>query len=200
MVKFGNLPKAKLKMSKIGRQPITIPKGVNLTIEPGQITVTGPRGVLKLPLPEFIAPQLQAGKLIVLRRRNDKKTKSNHGTTRSLINNMIIGVVKGWEKELQVVGAGYKVNLEGDKLVFKLGFSHPVIVSSPEGIKFEVAENKVKIVGLDKELVGNTAAKIRKIRPPDVYKGKGIRYVNEVVKLKPGKAAKAGAAGGQEYA
>jgi len=186
-------------MSRIGKQPITVPKEVDLTIEPGQITVTGPKGVLKLPLPEFITVELRAGKLIVSRRRNDKKTKSNHGTIRSLINNMIIGVVKGWERELQVVGTGYKVNLEGDKLVLKLGFCHPVTISSPKGIKFEVGENKIKIIGLDKELVGNTAAKIRKISPPDAYKGKGIRYVDEVVKLKPGKAAKAGAAGGQEY-
>lgn len=183
-------------MSRIGKQPITIPEGVKIEIDSGQVKVTGPKGELVLKIPERITIEEKEGQVIVSRHRNDKKTKASHGTIRNLINNMIIGVTQGWEKELEVVGTGYRVNLEGNKLVLKLGFSHPVVVEPPEGIQFEVSENRFKVIGIDKELVGNTAAKIRRICPPDPYKGKGIRYVNEVVKLKPGKAAKAGAAGG----
>jgi len=183
-------------MSRIGRQPITIPEGVKIEIDSGRVKVAGPKGELELKIPEGVVVEEKKGQVIVSRRRHDKKTKACHGTIRSLINNMIIGVTQGWEKELEVVGTGYRVNLEGNKLVFKLGFSHPVVVEPPEGIQFEVAESKFKVIGIDKGLVGNVAAKIRKVRPPDAYKGKGIRYTNEIIKLKPGKAAKAGAAGG----
>lgn len=182
-------------MSRIGRQPITIPEGVKININLNQVKVVGPRGELKLKIPEGIGVEKKDDQLVVSRHRDDKKTKACHGTVRSLINNMVVGVTQGWEKELEVVGTGYRVNLEGEKLVFRVGFSHPVVVEPPAGIKFEVNENKIKVMGIDKELVGNIAAKIRKIRPPDAYKGKGIRYSDEVIKLKPGKAAKTGAAG-----
>ncbi len=184
-------------MSRIGRQPITIPEGVQIEIDSGRVKVVGPKGELELKIPEGIKVEQNQQQIVVSRSRNDKKTKANHGTIRSLINNMVIGVTQGWEKELEVVGTGYRVNLEGNKLVFKVGYSHPVVVEPPEGIQFEAADNKVKIKGINKELVGNWAAKIRRIRPPDPYKGKGIRYSDEVIKLKPGKAAKAGSAGGQ---
>jgi len=184
-------------MSRVGRQPITIPEGVQVEISSGQIKVVGPKGELKLRIPSGIGVEKRENQLVVSRHRNDKKTKACHGTIRSLLNNMIIGVTQGWEKELEVVGTGYRVSLEGNKLVFKVGFSHPVVVEPPTGIRFEVKDNKFKVLGINKELVGNWAAKIRKIRPPDPYKGKGIRYTDEIIKLKPGKAAKAGAAGGQ---
>lgn len=194
---FAKLVKLFSNMSRIGRQTINIPEGVTVKTEPGKVIVGGPKGELSLNLPEFIKVVQEKEKLLVSRRREDKKTKSNHGTIRSLLNNMVTGVTKGWQKELQVVGTGFRTELQGDSLNLKLGFSHPVVFKAPEGIKFEVQENKIKILGIDKELVGNTTAAIRKIKKPDVYKGKGIRYVDEVVKLKPGKAAKIGSAGGE---
>ena len=187
MVRFG-------KMSRIGKQPITIPEGVKVEIEPDRIKVGGPKGELELRLPDGIEVSRVESEIRVIPRRHDKKTRANHGTVRNLISNMIIGVTRGWEKELEVVGTGYRVSLEGDKLVFKLGFSHPVVFQAPEGIRFEAQENKFKVIGIDKVRVGNLAAKIRKVRPPDAYKGKGIRYVGEKIKLKPGKVA--GTAGG----
>ena len=185
-------------MSRIGKQPISLPEGVTLNMEGRRVKVIGPKGELALDLPEAIEVVEKEGQFLVVRHRQDQKTRANHGTIRSLIENMIIGVTKGWEKELEVVGTGYRVDLQGEKLVLRVGFSHLVEIESPEGIKFEVADNKIKILGSDKELVGNLAARIRKTRPPDPYKGKGVRYLGEEIKLKPGKAAKVGAAGGGE--
>ena len=181
-------------MSKIGKQPIIVPEGVTLTIGKGKVVVVGPKGELNLVLPEAIKEVKSDGQFLVVRQRNDKKTKANHGTIRSLIQNMVLGVTKGWQKDLEVLGTGYRVDLEGDKLIFKVGFSHPIEVKPLEGIKFEASDNKVKISGIDKELVGNVAAGIRKLRKPDAYQGKGIRYLGEEIKLKPGKAAKVGSA------
>jgi large subunit ribosomal protein L6 len=137
------------------------------------------------------------GILKVSRDNDSKRIKSIHGTIRNLIQNMITGVTDGWTKQLEVKGTGYGVQLQGDKLVFKLGYSHPVEFLAPKGISFEVDKNVVTVKGANKELVGNTAAKIRRINPPNIYHGKGIRYTDEHVKLKPGKVAKVGGAGGE---
>ena len=153
-------------MSRVGSQPIIIPEGVTVEIKANKVKVTGSKGGLHLTLPDSIKVTQDKKKLLVSRYRNDKKAKANHGTIRSLINNMIIGVTKEWEKELQVVGTGYRVDLQGNNLVFKLGFSHPVVFEAPEGVKFEVKDDKLKISGVDKGLVGNIAARIRKIKPP----------------------------------
>jgi len=179
-------------MSKIGRIPIEIPEQVNIRIEDGRISVSGPKGELDFNLPSQVKVEKKGDKLVVSRESDEGKAKALHGTVRQHLANMIKGVSEGWAKTLEIVGTGYRASLEGEKLVLSVGFSHPVEVSPPEGIKFEVAGGKIKVSGIDKVLVGQVAAKIRKIRPPDPYKGKGIRYEQEEIKLKPGKAAKIG--------
>jgi len=181
-------------MSRVGKSPVKIPEAVRVTIKDRQVVVSGPRGELSLTLPEKISVSEKEGYLSVHRAAEAKKVKANHGTIRSLINNMVLGVTQGWSKELEVVGTGFRADLSDQKLDLKLGFSHPVVIEPPAGVVFEVTDSKIKISGPDKILVGNLAAKIRKIKPPDVYQGKGVRYSGETVKLKPGKAAKVGAA------
>jgi len=183
-------------MSIIGKQPIEIPDKVKVQISSNEVEVKGPLGNLSLSIPENIVVKTDKGLLKVKRKVETKRIKSIHGTIRNLINNMITGVTQGWTKKLEVKGTGYRVEKQGDKIVFKLGFSHPVEFETPEGIDFEVDKNVVTVKGVNKELVGNTAAKIRKISPPNIYHGKGIRYLDEEVKLKPGKVAKVGGAGG----
>lgn len=182
-------------MSKIGKQPITIPDKVEVAINRNLVTVKGPQGELNLEFPHFIEVEKEDKVLKVIRKRNDDRAKAMHGTIRAHLANMVKGVVEPWEKQLVVKGTGFKVNPSAKGVVFRLGFSHSVEVESPEGIDFQVDGNKLAISGPDKVQVGNLAAKIRKIRPPDVYKGKGIRYLGEEVKLKPGKMAKVGGAG-----
>lgn len=179
-------------MSRIGKQPIIIPEGVAVEISGREVKVTGPLGGLKLNLPADVVLEKKTHEVLVLRKGNSKETRSNHGTIRTLVNNMVLGVTKGWEKNLEVVGTGYRVDLSEGKLVFKVGLSHSVEVEPAEGITFTAADNKIKVTGADKELVGNIAAALRRIRPPDAYQGKGVRYADEVIKLKPGKAAKVG--------
>ncbi|MBU2592063.1 MAG: 50S ribosomal protein L6 [Patescibacteria group bacterium] len=181
-------------MSRVGKQPIKIPEGVSVELEDRKVVISGPKGQLALVLPEKILVLEKEGYLLVSRANEAKKAKANHGTIRSLINNMVLGVTQNWSKELEVIGTGFRVDLSGQRLDLKLGFSHPVIIDPPPGVVFEAKDNKIKISGPDKTLVGNLAAKIRKIRPPDVYKGKGVRYLGETIKLKPGKAAKVGTA------
>jgi len=182
-------------MSRVGLQPIEIPEGVTVKEDGGKIEVSGVLGKLEWKFRPEIKVKIQNGLVLVKRDKDTKVAKSLHGLTRSLIANMIIGVNKGWEKKLEIQGTGYRAKAEGERLVLSLGFSHPVVIEPVEGIKFEVdGNNKIKIFGTDKILVGNTAAKIRGTKPPDAYKGKGVRYEGEIVKLKPGKAGKAGAA------
>jgi large subunit ribosomal protein L6 len=184
-------------MSIIGKQPINIPDSVTVTSKQKKVEVKGPLGSLDLLIPEGIKIVNQDGKQLKVERNKDtKRLKSIHGTIRNLIQNMITGVLNGWEKKLEVKGTGYGVQKQGEKVVFKLGYSHPVEFDAPEGIGFEVDKNVVTVKGINKELVGNTAAKIRRINPPNIYHGKGIRYLDEHVKLKPGKVAKVGGAGG----
>jgi large subunit ribosomal protein L6 len=179
-------------MSRIGRQLITIPENVTVTIDKSIVTVTGPKGTLTLNLPARIEVSIEDKILTVKRLSEDKKTRSNHGAIRALINNMIIGVVTPWQKDLEVRGTGYKASVSGDKLTVIAGFIHPVFITAPKDVAFIVTdETKINVTGLDKTIVGQVASNIRKIRPPEPYKGKGIRYLNEFIKLKAGKTAKA---------
>ncbi|MFC1627098.1 50S ribosomal protein L6 [Patescibacteria group bacterium] len=178
-------------MSRIGQQPIDIKQGVTAEIKDGQITIKASKGELSQPIPKGIKAEIKDNQILVTRKSDSKEHKSLHGLVRSLIFNMIEGVTDGFQKVLELEGTGYRVNQTGDTIELSLGFSHPVTFKAPEGIKLEVKDQKVITVsGQSKQLVGQTAAKIRDFRKPDSYKGKGVRYQGEVVKLKPGKAAK----------
>ncbi|MCM8792422.1 MAG: 50S ribosomal protein L6, partial [Candidatus Omnitrophica bacterium] len=167
-------------MSRIGKQPIVIPKNVKVTIEGNCVSIEGPLGILKHRIPECLYLELKDTTLIVKRERDDKEVRNLHGLTRSLIFNMVKGVTEGYSKELEIVGMGFKAELKNNQLVMHLGFSHPVIFNFPKEIKIEVPKpTHIKISGIDKQLVGEVAAKIRHIYPPEPYKGKGIRYSNE---------------------
>ena len=186
-------------MSRIGLVPVKIPEGVSVTVEKKLVTVTGPKGTLTQTFRPEVAIKVDGHQVFVERKGDSPKAKSLHGLSRTLLENMCLGVTSGWNKGLELVGVGYKAALEGTNLVLSLGFSHPVKFSAPEGIVFEITENtKINVRGFDKQLVGETAAQIRRLRPPEPYKGKGIRYIGEVVRRKAGKAAAktAGAAGG----
>lgn len=185
-----------VKMSRIGQQPVKIAEGVTVDYRQGILVVKGPKGELKQKIRLEIKVEIGDKEIKVRRKKDDQFSRSLHGLTRTLIANMITGVTEGYIKVLKLVGTGYRVKKEGEKLVLSLGFSHPVEVEPIEGIQFEVPDKEtIKLSGIDKELVGQVAAKIRQIRPPEPYKGKGIRYEGEEVKLKPGKAGKVGAAG-----
>ncbi len=172
--------------------PITVPPSVVVAIEQNEVTVTGPKGELCRHFNPDISISLENNSLIVSRPSDSKVHRSLHGLTRSLLANMVEGVTSGFEKNLEIVGVGYRVEKAGDKLVIRVGYSHPVEVSPLPGVSL-VADgaNRIKVIGINKEVVGEMAAKIRAIRPPDAYKGKGIRYVGELVRLKAGKAGKA---------
>ncbi len=179
-------------MSRIGKEPISIPSDVQVSIEGRNVGVSGPKGSLDLELPGEIGVRQEDDKILVERPNDDRKNKALHGLTRSLVNNMIIGVSEGFKKELEIVGVGYRAAEKGsDGLELQLGFSHPVQVKAPEGITFEVPEpTRIIVSGINKEVVGQVAANIRSYRKPEPYKGKGIRYVGEYVARKAGKAAK----------
>ena len=178
-------------MSRIGKKPIIIPESVQVELD-RKVAIKGKLGELSLALPKGISVKRVEDSLIISRNNESKATKALHGLTRSLVANMIEGVTTGFKKTLELSGIGFRANLSGNKLVLSLGFSHPLEIESPEGINFAVAETKITVSGIDKELVGRTAAEIRAIRPPDPYKGKGVRYEGERIRLKPGKAAKVG--------
>ena len=179
-------------MSRIGRMPIPVPQWVKVNIEKGRVTVTGPKGELRRDFNPDMGIVLDNGNLIVSRPDDSKVHRSLHGLTRSLLANMLEGVSKGFEKNLEMVGVGYRVEKTGDKLMLRVGFSNTVEVTPLPGVSLEVeGGNRIKVSGIDREVVGDMAAKIRAIRPPDAYKGKGIRYAGEFVRLKAGKAGKA---------
>lgn len=178
-------------MSRIGTLPIPVPSGVTATIQGQSVTITGPKGTLSLDVAEPITVKEEDGSLIVSRPNDEGPAKALHGLTRTLVNNMVTGVTEGYTKTLELVGTGYRVTAKGQDLEFALGFSHPITVKAPEGISFAVENpNKFSVVGIDKQLVGETAANIRKLRKPEPYKGKGVRYENEVIRRKAGKAGK----------
>ncbi|GAA3655784.1 50S ribosomal protein L6 [Microbacterium marinilacus] len=178
-------------MSRIGRLPIDIPAGVTVTVDGQQIAVKGPKGELALVVARPIEVKVEENQVLVTRPDDERESRSLHGLTRTLINNNIIGVTEGYSKGLEVVGTGYRVAQKGSSVEFALGFSHPVTVEPPAGITFTVeGNNKLTVSGIDKQAVGETAANIRKIRKPEPYKGKGVRYAGEVVRRKAGKAGK----------
>ncbi len=179
-------------MSRVGRMPVTVPQGVVVNIKKDGVTVTGPKGELRRRFNPDMSITLNNSSLIVSRPSDSKVHRSLHGLTRSLLANMVEGVTNGFEKTLEIVGVGYRVEKAGDKLIIRVGFSHPVEVSPLPGVTLDVeGVNRIKVMGIDKEVVGEMAAEIRAIRPPDAYKGKGIRYAGELVHLKAGKAGKA---------
>ena len=178
-------------MSRIGRLPIDIPSGVDVTVDGRDVTVKGPKGQLALTVAQPISVAIEDGRVLVTRPDDERESRSLHGLTRSLIANNIQGVTQGYSKSLDVVGTGYRVQARGANVEFALGFSHPVVVEPPAGITFTVeGNNRLTVAGIDKQAVGETAANIRKIRKPEPYKGKGVRYTGEVVRRKAGKAGK----------
>ena len=178
-------------MSRIGNKPITVPEGVEVTLNENVITVKGPKGTLVKELHKNINVALEGNVINVTRPNDEPYNRSLHGLTRTLINNMIVGVKDEYKRELQINGVGYRAQKQGNKLVLNLGYSHPVEMDAPEGITFDVPNaNQIIVRGIDKELVGQTAAVIRTKRPPEVYRGKGIKYAEEVIRRKEGKAGK----------
>jgi large subunit ribosomal protein L6 len=179
-------------MSRIGKQIIIIPENVTVKSEASLVTVTGPKGTLTYSLPQKIEVSTENNQIKVTRLAEDKQTRSNHGSVRAHLNNMVKGVVEFWTKDLEIRGTGYKASVSGNKLTVLAGYIHPVHIIAPEGITISVPEEtKITVSGCDREVVGQIASNIRKIRTPEPYKGKGIRYVNEFIKLKAGKTAKA---------
>ncbi|MDH7476447.1 MAG: 50S ribosomal protein L6 [Microgenomates group bacterium] len=178
-------------MSKIGQKPITIPAGVTIFLDGQKVTIKGKEGQMALELPKELSIKQEKDNLIINRLSETKKVKSWHGLYRTLINNAVIGVEKPWEKKLEIVGTGYNVKLQGEDLVFKLGYSHPVVFKKVPGITFKTeGNNKLSVIGIDKQLVGEIAFQIKMLKKPDVYKGKGIRYLGEKLRIKPGKKVK----------
>lgn len=178
-------------MSRIGRKPIELPPGVELTQQGNTVAVKGPLGRLERTLPDIINVEIQDNTVLVSRPDDEKESRSLHGLTRTLVANMVQGVTQGYAKTLELVGVGYRAALQGDKLVISVGYSNPVNVEPPPGIKFEVpAPNRIVVKGIDKEIVGQVAANIRAIRRPEPYKGKGIKYENERIRRKVGKTGK----------
>ncbi len=177
-------------MSRIGKQPIQIPDSVQINIAADKINIKGEKGELSWIIPSGVKININDGKLLVERISDSKSNRAIHGLARSIINNMVTGVTEGFSKELQLIGIGYRAQLKGNKIDFIIGYSHPIEVALPEGITAEIDQKQTKLTlkGIDKQLLGQTAADIRRLRPPDAYKGKGIRYIDERIKLKPGKA------------
>ena len=180
-------------MSRIGRLPIPVPSGVDVTIDGRTVTVTGPRGQLTRELHPDMTVSREEDNLVVTRPTEQKTHKQLHGLTRTLVNNMVIGVTDGYRKGLEITGVGYRAALNGRKLTLNLGYSHQIEIDPPEGISFEVeSPTRLAVIGIDKELVGQIAAKVRSTRKPEPYKGKGVRYAGEVIRRKAGKAGKIG--------
>jgi large subunit ribosomal protein L6 len=180
-------------MSRVGRLPITIPVGVVVEVTDSHVVVTGPRGTLERDITPKVTLVSEDGRLRVERPLDDRSSRELHGLTRTLINNMVVGVTEGYRRGLEIQGVGYRAQLVGQKLQLNLGYSHPIEIDPPEGIAFEVENpTRVAVIGIDKELVGQTAAQVRATRKPEPYKGKGVRYAGEVVRRKAGKAGKVG--------
>ena len=179
-------------MSRIGKSPIPVPSGVDVTVNDRRVTVKGPKGSLDREIPGTITVRQEGDTLLVERPDDERQTRAMHGLVRSLVNNMVVGVTDGFTKELEIIGVGYRATAKGaDALDLALGFSHPVTVKAPEGVTFEVpSPNRIAVKGSNKELVGQVAADIRKLRKPEPYKGKGVRYLGEHVVRKAGKSGK----------
>ncbi len=179
-------------MSRVGKMPVTVPTGVQVTIEGRRVAVKGPKGELSRTFPERISFAMEDDRITVSRPDDSRESKALHGLSRALLHNMVVGVSEGYTKALEIQGVGYRAALKGSSIELQVGFSHPVTITPPEGVTFEVPEpTKITVSGVDKELVGQVAASIRMVRPPEPYKGKGIRYSGEYVRRKAGKAGKA---------
>ena len=181
-------------MSRIGRAPVVIPAGVTVNIKKNSVEVKGPKGELSRDFPPEIEIKEEDGQLVVSRHSEHRIHRAKHGLVRALLNNMVVGVSNGFKKDLYIEGVGYRANLQGKNLVLSVGYSHPVEFVPPDGVAFEVDKSgrELAVTGIDKEMVGEIAARIRRVRPPEPYKGKGIRYVGERIRRKAGKAGKAG--------
>jgi len=178
-------------MSRIGKMPIVLPQGTKLELVGGEVTVAGPKGSLKRPFLEGLTLNIDGNIVTIQRTSDEKKIRGYHGLMRTLISNMVDGVVKGFEKKLEIVGIGYRAELQSGNLVFYLGYSHPITFPLPKGITAQIEkQTAITIQGIDKELLGQTAAKIRSLRKPDVYKNKGVKYAGEVLRKKAGKSGK----------
>ena len=178
-------------MSRIGKKPVTIPAGVEVNIDGQDVTVKGPKGTLEHTIAAPITAKIEGTEILVERPDDERLSRSLHGLTRTLIDNMVVGVTEGYKKELEIVGTGYRVVAKGSDLEFSLGYSHTITVTAPEGITFQVADQThFSVNGINKQQVGEVAANIRKLRKPEPYKGKGVRYVGEYVRRKAGKAGK----------
>ena len=177
-------------MSNIGKLPIKLPQGVTVAVEGNEVKVTGSKGTLTKRLVREVKLEQKDGNLIVSANGESKRHNAMHGTTRAILNNAVKGVFEGFEKTLEMVGTGYRGEVSGNELILNIGFSHPVKIVAPDGISFKIVKNQITVEGIDKELVGAVSDKIRAVRPPEPYKGKGLHYLGEVVRRKAGKAAK----------
>jgi large subunit ribosomal protein L6 len=175
-------------MSRIGKKPIAIPKGVTITVDGGGVEVKGPKGQLKQMLPPGVSAVVEDGNLLTRKTREDRELDKFHGLARSLVNNAVLGVTDGWKKELDIVGVGYRAEVKGKQIVLALGYSHPVVFDVPAGIEVAVEkQTHITVTGVDRQLVGQVAANLRRLRKPDPYQQKGVRYTGEVLKKKAGK-------------
>lgn len=180
-------------MSRIGNNPVPVPSGVEIKVDGSHVTVKGAKGTLERSFDPRISFNVEDGMVEVVRADDDRDTRALHGLSRALLNNMVVGVSSGYQKDLEMIGVGYRASLKGKSVELLVGFSHPVLVEAPDGVEFDVPEvTKISVKGIDKQLVGQVAADIRKIRPPEPYKGKGIRYAGEHVRRKAGKAGVTG--------
>ncbi len=180
-------------MSRIGNTPVVVPSGVTVTVTPSTMSAKGPKGELTRPLPSHVEVTVESDKVKVSRVNDSKPARARHGLTRSLLQNLVTGVSEGYTKSLEIIGVGYRAQSKGKTLQLSLGFSHPINYAVPEGIQIKVEKTVIHVNGIDKELVGQTAADIRRFRQPDAYKGKGVRYLGEHIRLKAGKAGSVGA-------
>jgi large subunit ribosomal protein L6 len=181
-------------MSRIGKLPVPVPQGVTVDIKKNSVTVKGPKGELSRDFPPEISLKQEDGQVVATRNSDHRLHRAKHGLTRALLNNMVVGVSDGFTRNLQIEGVGYRAIIEGSNLILNVGYSHPVLIEPPAGINFEVTDRngrRLVVTGIDKEVVGEIAARIRRVRPPEPYKGKGIRYEGEMVRRKAGKAGKA---------
>lgn len=179
-------------MSRIGRQPVVLPKGVSLAQQPGQFSVKGPKGELSKPMPTGVTIKVEGDKLVVSRADDARENRAKHGLVRAHLANMVKGVTEGWKRELEINGVGYRAEVTGDSLTFALGYSHPIVFKLPKSVTAKVEKNRLTLVSPDKDALGQVSAKIRELRPPEPYKGKGVKYVEEIIKRKVGKAAATG--------
>jgi large subunit ribosomal protein L6 len=182
-------------MSRIGRKPVPLPKGVSLTQKTGQFSIKGPKGELSKPMPTGVSIKVEGDQVTVTRTDDSRPNRARHGLVRAHLANMIRGVTQGWTRELEINGVGYRAEVSGDSVTFALGYSHPIVFKLPKSVTAKVEKNRLTLVSYDKDEVGQVSAKMRELRPPEPYKGKGVKYVEEVIKRKVGKAAATGGGG-----